>query len=107
MTFVVTGNRIKCIYTGCVEVRPVDCLHEGPNFPAIDPDKSIDCALCEPECPAGAILADDDAPQDQMACIALNAGLCADWPMITQRRDPPGDAAACGGKPGKPDPLKR
>jgi len=48
MTFVVTENCIKCKYTDCVEVCPVDCFYEGPNFLAIDPDECIDCALCEP-----------------------------------------------------------
>jgi NAD-dependent dihydropyrimidine dehydrogenase PreA subunit len=52
MTFVVTDNCIKCKYTDCVEVCPVDCFYEGPNFLVIHPDECIDCALCEPECPA-------------------------------------------------------
>ena len=39
MTFVVTENCIKCKYTDCVEVCPVDCFHEGPNFLVIDPDE--------------------------------------------------------------------
>ena len=55
MTFVVTENCIKCKYTDCVEVCPVDCFHEGPNMLVIDPDECIDCTLCEPECPAEAI----------------------------------------------------
>src|SRR5262245_47737705 len=51
MPFVVTENCIKCKYTDCVEVCPVDCFHEGPNFLVIDPEECIDCTLCEPECP--------------------------------------------------------
>src|SRR5690606_8738229 len=47
MPFVVTENCIKCKYTDCVEVCPVDCFHEGPNFLVIDPDECIDCTLCE------------------------------------------------------------
>ncbi|HBR97803.1 MAG TPA: ferredoxin, partial [Gammaproteobacteria bacterium] len=54
MAFVVLDNCILCKYTDCVEVCPVDCFHEGPNFLVIDPDECIDCALCEPECPAEA-----------------------------------------------------
>ena len=57
MTFIVGDNCIKCKYTDCVEVCPVDCFYEGPNFLVIHPDECIDCALCEPECPAGAIYA--------------------------------------------------
>ena len=57
MPFVVTENCIKCKHTDCVEVCPVDCFHEGPNFLVIDPDECIDCTLCEPECPVNAIFA--------------------------------------------------
>ena len=63
MTFVVTENCIKCKYTDCVEVCPVDCFHEGPNFLVIDPEECIDCTLCEPECPAEAIYPEDDLPE--------------------------------------------
>jgi len=59
MTFVVVENCIKCKYTDCVEVCPVDCFHEGPNILVIDPEECIDCTLCEPECPAEAIFAED------------------------------------------------
>jgi ferredoxin len=78
MTFVVTDNCIKCKYTDCVEVCPVDCFYEGPNFLVIHPDECIDCALCEPECPAQAIFSEDEVPEDQQEFIELNADL-ADW----------------------------
>ena len=55
MPFVVTENCIKCKYTDCVDVCPVDCFREGPNFLVIDPDECIDCSLCVAECPAKAI----------------------------------------------------
>mgnify|MGYP003316194265 CR=1 FL=1 len=60
MTYVITENCIKCKYTDCVEVCPVDCFHEGPNFLVINPEECIDCSLCEPECPINAILSEDD-----------------------------------------------
>ena len=75
MTHVVTENCIKCKYTDCVDVCPVDCFREGPNFLVIDPDECIDCAVCIPECPANAIYAEEDVPQDQLNFIALNAEL--------------------------------
>ena len=63
MAFVVTENCIKCKYQDCIEVCPVDCFYEGPNFLAIHPDECIDCALCEPECPANAIFSEDEVPK--------------------------------------------
>jgi len=87
MAYVVTENCIKCKYTDCVEVCPVDCFHEGPNFLVIDPDECIDCTLCEPECPAEAIRAEDDVPEDQRQFIALNAELAKAWPVITEKKD--------------------
>lgn len=86
MTFVVTDNCIRCKYTDCVEVCPVDCFHEGPNFLVIDPDECIDCTLCEPECPAEAIFPEDDVPASQEHYIALNAELAKQWPVISQMK---------------------
>ena len=91
MTFVVTENCIKCKLTDCVEVCPVDCFHEGPNFLVIDPDECIDCTLCEPECPVEAIYSEDELPEDQQEYVALNAELCKSWPVITEMKDPPED----------------
>jgi ferredoxin len=92
MTFVVTEECIKCKYTDCVEVCPVDCFHEGPNFLVIDPDECIDCTLCEPECPVEAIHPEDDVPEHQLQYVALNAELAKLWPVITEKKDAPDDA---------------
>jgi len=92
MTFVVTDACIKCKYTDCVEVCPVDCFHEGPNMLVIDPDECIDCTLCEPECPVEAIVSEDDIPEDQRQFSALNAELAKVWPVLNARKDPPPDA---------------
>lgn len=101
MTFVVTENCIKCKYTDCVEVCPVDCFHEGPNFLVIDPEECIDCTLCEPECPAEAIFAEDDLPEDQEHFLELNAQLTPKWPVITESKEHPADAEEWDGKPDK------
>lgn len=82
MAFVVTDSCIRCKFTDCVEVCPVDCFHEGPNFLVIDPEECIDCALCEPECPVNAIMTEDEVPEDQQQFIQLNAGLAKNWPVI-------------------------
>jgi NAD-dependent dihydropyrimidine dehydrogenase PreA subunit len=60
MTYVVTENCIRCKYMDCVEVCPVDCFYVGANMLVIHPDECIDCGVCEPECPAEAILPDSD-----------------------------------------------
>ena len=72
MTYVVVENCIRCKYTDCVDVCPVDCFHEGPNFLVIDPEECIDCTLCEPECPAEAIFAEDDVPEQWSLFTEIN-----------------------------------
>ena len=83
MTYVVTESCIKCKYTDCVEVCPVDCFYEGPEFLVIHPDECIDCGLCEPECPIEAIFADDELPKDQIEFIEINAKLADVYENIT------------------------
>ena len=105
MTYVVTESCIQCKYTDSVDVCPVDCFVEGPNFLAINPDECIDCTLCVAECPVEAIFAEDDVPADQQQFIALNARLAKVWPIITSRKPPLEDADAMMGVPGKLDLL--
>ena len=62
------------------------CFREGPNFLVIDPDECIDCAVCIPECPTNAIMAEEDVPEDQQEFIALNAELARVWPSITRMK---------------------
>ncbi|MFP4276468.1 MAG: ferredoxin FdxA [Wenzhouxiangella sp.] len=107
MTFVVTENCIKCKYTDCVEVCPVDCFHEGPNFLVIDPEECIDCTLCEPECPVEAIYPEDDLPADQQAFLELNAELSREWPVITEMKAAPADAKQWEDVPDKRKLLER
>jgi ferredoxin len=85
----------------------VDCFYEGPNFLVIHPDECIDCALCEPECPAEAIFAEDELPDDQQVFLELNAELADVWPNITERQDHAPDAEEWDGKPGKLELLER
>ena len=86
MTYVVTDGCILCKHTDCVDVCPVDCFVEGPNFLAIDPDGCIDCAVCVPECPENAIFSEDDVPEDQKAFTQINAELARVWkPLIESK----------------------
>ena len=87
MAFIVTESCIKCKHTDCVEVCPVDCFYEGPNFLVIHPEECIDCALCEPECPVEAIFSEDELPDDQIDFIEINAELSEVWPNITEEKE--------------------
>lgn len=107
MTYVVVEDCIKCKHTDCVDVCPVDCFHEGPNFLVIDPDECIDCTLCEPECPIGAIFADDDVPAGQENFLELNAELSQQWPIINVSKDSLPDAEEWEGVEGKLQKLER
>jgi len=90
MTYVVTETCIKCKYTDCVDVCPVDCFREGPNMLVIDPDECIDCTLCVAECPVEAIFAEDDVPDNQQDFIKLNAELAKSWkPLIEKKEELP------------------
>lgn len=101
MTHVVAEACIKCKYTDCVEVCPVDCFHEGPNFLVIDPDECIDCTLCVAECPVNAIYPEDDVPGGQENFIALNAELAPGWPVIAAKIPALPDAAEWDDVPNK------
>ncbi len=92
MTFVVTEPCIKCKYTDCVAVCPVDCFYEGENFLVINPDECIDCALCEPVCPIQAIYSEDDMPKKYHKYFELNKKLSQVWPNITEIKVAPVDA---------------
>ena len=92
MTYVVTESCIKCKYTDCVEVCPVDCFYEGPEFLVIHPDECIDCGLCEPECPIEAIYADDELPANQIEFVEINARLADVYENITEAKEPLPDA---------------
>ncbi|TAK47475.1 MAG: ferredoxin family protein [Xanthobacteraceae bacterium] len=99
MTYVVTDNCIKCKYTDCVEVCPVDCFYEGENMLVIHPDECIDCGVCEPECPAEAIKPDTEPSLEKW--LELNAKYAGDWPNITQKKEAPADAKKFDGEGGK------
>lgn len=89
MTFVVTDNCIRCKYTDCVEVCPVDCFYEGENMLVIHPDECIDCGVCEPECPAEAIKPESE---ELLNWVEINREYAQKWPVITKKKDAPADA---------------
>ncbi|MEL6111505.1 MAG: ferredoxin FdxA [Pseudomonadota bacterium] len=90
MTYVVTDACINCKYTDCVEVCPVDCFYEGENMLVIHPDECIDCGVCEPECPAEAILPDTEDPDGKW--LEINTKFAQTWPNLTVKIDAMPDA---------------
>jgi ferredoxin len=103
MPYVVTENCIKCKYQDCVEVCPVDCFYEGENFLVIHPDECIDCGVCEPECPAEAILPDSEPLAEKW--LEVNRKFAETWPNITRKRDALPDADEWKDKPNKAEML--
>ena len=89
MPYVVTESCIKCKYMDCCEVCPVDCFYEGENMLVINPDECIDCGVCEPECPAEAILPDTDDKAEKWS--KLNEEFSEQWPNIVKKGVPPSD----------------
>ena len=87
MAFVVAEPCIKCKYTDCAEVCPVNCFYEGPNMLVIQPDECIDCGACVPVCPVNAIFAEADLPEKWKEYVQLNADLSRTWPNITTKKD--------------------
>lgn len=107
MTYLVTENCINCKHTDCVDVCPVDCFHEGPNFLVIDPDECIDCAVCVAECPVDAIVADSDlSDEDRAKWFEINSLYSAKWPVIDRKKDPLPDHAEWDGVENKLNLLK-
>lgn len=100
MTFVVTDACVKCKYTDCVEVCPVDCFYEGENMLVINPDECIDCGVCEPECPVEAILPESD---ELLKWVEINREYAEKWPNLTVKKDEMPEAEAFKGKEGKFD----
>lgn len=105
MAYVVAEPCIKCKYTDCVTVCPVNCFYEGENFLAINPDECIDCGACVPECPSEAIFSEDDLPEKWKEFTALNAEWAKKWPNISAKKNPPSDADTWKGTEKKRDKL--
>jgi ferredoxin len=90
MTFIVNDNCIKCKFTDCVEVCPVDCFYEGENMLVIHPDECIDCGVCEPECPVEAIKPDTEPNLEKW--LEVNRTFSEKWPNIASKKEAPADA---------------
>lgn len=85
MTYIVTDECVKCKYTTCVEVCPVDCFYEGEFMLVINPEECIDCGVCEPECPIDAIKSESEELIEWVERAKLFA---SKWPNITKSKPP-------------------
>jgi ferredoxin len=90
MTYIVTDDCIKCKFTDCVSICPIGCFYEGETMLVIHPEECIDCGICVPECPVGAIKSDTEAGVEQW--VLLNREYAAKWPNLTTKRAAPPDA---------------
>ncbi len=99
MTFVVTESCIRCKFTDCVQVCPVDCFYAGEAMLVISPDKCIDCGACAPECPVDAIVPDTDALAERW--LPINAEYSGQWPGIRHKLPPGAQAEAHRDEAGK------
>ncbi len=112
MAYVVADPCVKCKYTDCVEVCPVNCFYEGVNFLVIHPDECIDCGACEPVCPTQAIFPLEEVPDPWKEYIGLNAKYAKEWPNIAEKKAALPDAEAWKPKKDKrqlfdPAPFKK
>lgn len=76
MTYVITEPCTDVLDRSCVDVCPVDCIHDEQGVDRklyIDPDECIDCGACEPVCPVTAIFAEDDVPDEWKGYIEIDA----------------------------------
>jgi len=88
VAYVVAEPCIKCKYTDCVEVCPVNCFYEAGNFLVIHPDECIDCGACEPVCPSKAIFPESDLPTQYAEYKDLNAEWAPKLPNIATKKEP-------------------
>lgn len=88
MTTVVTDNCIRCRFTDCVVVCPVDCFHYDDEMVYIDPNVCIDCNVCIPACPVEAIYEEIDLPEDKRHWIVINAQRAPDLPLCSEKMEP-------------------
>ena len=56
MTYIIAEPCIDIKDRSCVDVCPVDCIHEANRILVIEPEECIDCGECETECQVEEIL---------------------------------------------------
>jgi NAD-dependent dihydropyrimidine dehydrogenase PreA subunit len=72
VTYIISEPCIDIKDKSCVDVCPVDCIHEANRLLVIDPEECIDCGACEPECPVTAIFPEEDVPANMKQFVQIN-----------------------------------
>jgi len=72
VTYIIAEPCIDILDRSCVDVCPVDCIHEFKRQLIIDPEECIDCGACEPECPVEAIFPEDALPDKWEPFVKIN-----------------------------------
>ena len=83
MTYIIAEPCIDVKDKSCIDVCPVDCIHEMARMLVIDPEECIDCGACEPECPVEAIAPEDAVPDQWEPFVAINAAILSDGGAAT------------------------
>ncbi|ASS47080.1 4Fe-4S ferredoxin, iron-sulfur binding [Candidatus Nasuia deltocephalinicola] len=87
MSHIVIEKCIRCKYTDCVSVCPVDCFYENNNFLVIDPETCIDCAICVSECPLEAIIYFDINNKKLLLMYNINKKFSKIWKNIVKNKN--------------------
>jgi ferredoxin len=82
MTYIIAEPCIDIKDKSCIDVCPVDCIHEIDRMLVIDPEECIDCAACEPECPVEAISPEESVPERWEPFVKINAALAEGIPTV-------------------------
>jgi NAD-dependent dihydropyrimidine dehydrogenase PreA subunit/biotin operon repressor len=72
VTYIIAEPCIDVKDKSCIDVCPVDCIHEADRMLVIDPEECIDCGACEPECPVEAIYPEDALPDKWEPFVKIN-----------------------------------
>jgi DNA-binding transcriptional ArsR family regulator/NAD-dependent dihydropyrimidine dehydrogenase PreA subunit len=72
VTYIIAEPCIDIKDKSCIDVCPVDCIHEFNRILVIDPEECIDCGACEPECPVEAIYPEDALPDKWEPFVKIN-----------------------------------
>jgi NAD-dependent dihydropyrimidine dehydrogenase PreA subunit len=87
VTYIIAEPCIDIKDRSCVDVCPVDCIHEAGRILVIDPEECIDCGACEPECPVEAIFPEDALPEKWEPFVKINYAFAEGFDVVDKLVD--------------------